>query len=56
MTVTAPATTTDLPFTFYDRRKMDRRVPLPLTFAVRWIEGGCSAAALVPSPEIGPAR
>jgi len=34
------------PFTFYDRytpigaHKMDRRQPLPSTFAARWIEGG----------------
>lgn len=34
------------PYTFYDRytplgaRKMDRRQPLPSTFAARWIEGG----------------
>jgi len=40
-----PPGTTNLPYTFYDRytpaanRKMDRRVPLPSTFAARWIEG-----------------
>jgi hypothetical protein len=38
---------TNLPYTFYDRytttlpsRRWDRRVPLPSTFAARWIEGG----------------
>ena len=38
---------TNLPYTFYDRytptlvsRRFDRRVPLPATFAARWIEGG----------------
>jgi len=38
---------TNLPYTFYDRytqtlatRRFDRRVPLPSTFAARWIEGG----------------
>ena len=41
---------TNLPFTFYDRytsqaggginRRQDRRVPLPNTFAARWIQGG----------------
>jgi hypothetical protein len=41
--------TTNLPYTFYDHytpagnRKMDRRVPLPSTFAARWIEGGTSS-------------
>ena len=41
--------TTNLPYTFYDRytpagnRKIDRRVPLPSTFAARWIEGGTSS-------------
>jgi hypothetical protein len=40
--------TTNLPYTFYDRytpagnRKIDRRVPLPSTFAARWIEAGTS--------------
>jgi hypothetical protein len=39
-----PPGTTNLPYTFYDRytpsanRRMDRRIPLPSTFAVRWIE------------------
>ena len=39
--------TTPLPYTFYDRltqaastRTIDRRQPLPATFAARWIEGG----------------
>jgi hypothetical protein len=37
---------TALPFTFYDRytpagaKKIDRRQPLPSSFAARWIEGG----------------
>ncbi|HKO02187.1 MAG TPA: hypothetical protein VJ032_10860 [Thermoanaerobaculia bacterium] len=37
---------TALPYTFYDRytpadaKKIDRRQPLPSTFAARWIEGG----------------
>jgi hypothetical protein len=37
---------TSLPYTFYDRylpasaKKLDRRQPLPSTFAARWIEGG----------------
>ena len=41
---TTPAVS--FPYTFYDRytpvgaRKMDRRQPLPSTFAARWIEGG----------------
>ena len=41
---------TPLPYTFYDRltgsapsRKMDRRQPLPATFAARWIQGGPGA-------------
>ncbi|HJQ36165.1 MAG TPA: hypothetical protein VKB93_03405 [Thermoanaerobaculia bacterium] len=40
---------TNLPYTFYDRytpaatRRVDRRVPLPATFAARWIEGGTSS-------------
>ena len=36
---------TNLPYTFYDRYalgRFDRRVPLPSTFAARWIEGGTS--------------
>ena len=36
---------TNLPYTFYDRYaggRFDRRVPLPSTFAARWIEGGSS--------------
>jgi hypothetical protein len=39
-----PLGATNLPYTFYDRytpaenRRMDRRVPLPSTFAARWIE------------------
>jgi hypothetical protein len=36
---------TNLPYTFYDRYaggRFDRRVPLPATFAARWIEGGTS--------------
>ena len=40
---------TNLPYTFYDRytvgfgsRTFDRRVPLPSTFAARWIQGGTS--------------
>jgi hypothetical protein len=39
-----PEGTTSLPYTFYDRytpatnRKIDRRVPLPSAFAVRWID------------------
>jgi hypothetical protein len=46
---TAP---TNLPFTFYDRytgsgtqvgRAIDRRQPLPSTFAARWIQGGTGA-------------
>ncbi|HET7434790.1 MAG TPA: hypothetical protein VFN10_08765 [Thermoanaerobaculia bacterium] len=45
----AGATATNLPFTFYDRltpaevRQVDRRQPLPTTFAVRFIEGGPTA-------------
>jgi hypothetical protein len=41
-----PATKTALPYTFYDRytpagaRKIDRRQPLPSSFAARFIEGG----------------
>jgi hypothetical protein len=42
---------TNLPYTFYDRyttsvgipRTVDRRVPLPSTFAARWIQGGTGA-------------
>lgn len=40
---------TFLPYTFYDRftprstPRMDRRQPLPATFAARWIEGGAQA-------------
>ena len=41
---------TNLPYTFYDRytagivpRTIDRRQPLPVTFAARWIEGGTGA-------------
>ncbi|MEA2571027.1 MAG: hypothetical protein QOI24_3028 [Acidobacteriota bacterium] len=42
---------TNLPYTFYDRfttigpaypRTMDRRQPLPSTFAARWIQGGAA--------------
>jgi len=40
---------TNLPYTFYDRyttlaahRRVDRRQPLPSTFAARWIESGSS--------------
>jgi hypothetical protein len=42
---------TDLPYTFYDRytpadhRTVDRRQPLPATFAARYIQGGTSAFA-----------
>jgi hypothetical protein len=41
-----PSTTTPLPYTFYDRytppntRKVDRRQPLPSSFAARFIQGG----------------
>ena len=41
-----PPDVTSLPYTFYDHytpasnRKVDRRVPLPSTFAARWIENG----------------
>jgi hypothetical protein len=44
----APVPVTNLPYTFYDRytpstnRRIDRRQPLPSTFAARWIEGGTS--------------
>jgi hypothetical protein len=46
-----PAGTTNLPFTFYDRytagtglpRTADRRQPLPVTFAARYIQGGTGA-------------
>lgn len=43
---------TNLPYTFYDRfttigpaypRTMDRRQPLPSTFAARWIQGGTTS-------------
>ena len=40
-----PTGTTNLPYTFYDRytpdanRRLDRRQPLPSTFAARWIAG-----------------
>ncbi|MCU1229651.1 MAG: hypothetical protein JWO97_2535, partial [Acidobacteria bacterium] len=43
---------TNLPYTFYDRfttigpafpRTMDRRQPLPSTFAARWIQGGTAS-------------
>ena len=43
------AVETSLPYTFYDRltpntsRKMDRRQPLPSTFAARFIQGGPTA-------------
>jgi hypothetical protein len=42
---------TSLPFTFYDlytpatNRVIDRRQPLPATYAARWIQGGTSAFA-----------
>jgi len=45
---TTPVPVTNLPYTFYDRytpaanRRIDRRQPLPSTFAARWIEGGTS--------------
>lgn len=45
----AGSTTTDLPYTFYDRftpaqaRQIDRRQPLPSTFAARFIQGGPTA-------------
>jgi hypothetical protein len=44
-----PTTPTLLPFTFYDRytpaggRTMDRRQPLPASFAARFIQGGATA-------------
>lgn len=44
-----PAGTTNLPYTFYDRytpaanRRIDRRQPLPSTFAARYIQGGTGA-------------
>lgn len=45
----AGSVTTGLPYTFYDRmtppsaRHIDRRQPLPSTFAARYIEGGTAA-------------
>jgi hypothetical protein len=45
-----PLGATTLPYTFYDRytpagnRRMDRRVPLPSTFAARWIQSSPSGA------------
>jgi hypothetical protein len=48
--IVAPGTTfTNLPYTFYDRytptltRQIDRRQPLPSTFAARFIQGGTGA-------------
>ncbi len=47
-----PTGVTSLPYTFYDRytsratdRKIDRRQPLPATFAARWISGSSAAFA-----------
>lgn len=50
---TVPAGVTNLPYTFYDRytagagagvdRRIDRRQPLPSTFAARYIQGGTTS-------------
>jgi hypothetical protein len=53
---------TSLPYTFYDgytpaaNRKIDRRVPLPSTLAVRWVEAGNAIQTLYKIWREGPVR